>query len=131
MASTAGYLSNVYASAAGSVWTAVAACKSFNDGNTFAELKTTAFGGSGYETRILGLNDRPVTLECDYDEADAGQDILRASARTGCFIKILHDGTNGFSQPIHVTSKPIKGDPGSIVTQSFSLVSNGAPTAYP
>lgn len=131
MTATAGYAGLVYASVAGSVWTAVGGVKSCSLDQAYAELDTTPLGGTGDKKRILGLLDKPVSLSVDYDEADAGQVILRASARTGYFIKILPDGTNGISFPMHVVKKGFSQDPNGIVTQAFTLASNGASTSYP
>lgn len=133
MASTAGYLSTVYVVAIGGGVppTAVGGCKSISDEDGYTLLDTTAFGGTGDKTSILGLRGRSITLNCDYVAADAGQVILRAAARAGCVLKILHDGTNGFYCNVQVEKKPLKTDPNGLVSQDFTLSSNGAQTAVP
>ena len=134
MTTTAGYLGRVSAKVTDATGgTEVGGVTSTSEDTQFAELDVTNFkdtvANGGNKLRILGLKDTPLTITCDLDFADAGQDVLRAAVRSTIYVTILPDGAEGFRYPVLVSKKGISVSVEGKPQQTFTLVSNGAATA--
>jgi hypothetical protein len=80
---------------------------------------------------FVGSSEDSVQLQGDYNQADPGQDILRAAyiAGTTVFVEILPDGTNGFEQECRVSQAELSGpSPDDPPGTTFQLVGADDPT---
>lgn len=70
-----------------------------------------------------GADEVTATLAGFFTMADTGQGILRTAAqtKTTAFLKVLWDGTNGFTQEFKVTSRRTGAAPDAMDEQSFDL----------
>lgn len=96
-------------------------------------LDTTSFANNaGYRQRALqGLKEFTVSLSGDYDGGDTtGQNVIRSAWVNGTdlYVKVLPDGTNGWSGKVQVTSINTTPTVDGKAETSFELVSDGAVT---
>lgn len=79
---------------------------------------------------FVGESEDSIQLQGDYNQADAGQDIIRAAYISGdeIWVKILPDGTNGFTQKVRVSQAELRGpSPDDPPGTTFQLVGTEAP----
>ncbi len=79
---------------------------------------------------FVGESEDSIQLQGDYNQGDAGQDIIRAAyiAGTEIWVKILPDGTNGFTQKVRVSQAELRGpSPDDPPGTTFQLAGTEAP----
>jgi predicted secreted protein len=98
-------------------------------------LETTDFKDtSGAHTRILGLQDIPVSISGDFEGGDTnGQNVIRAAFVSGAtiYFRLRPDGTNGYKVQCKVSTFEISAGVADKVEFSCELVSTSAVTAVP
>lgn len=79
---------------------------------------------------IPGTREQTYSMQGYLDEADTGQDTLRAAeaADTTVFLTVTRDGTNGFKQECRVTSFTYNTTPEGLQEISYEFVAAAAAT---
>jgi hypothetical protein len=100
------------------------------------EIETTAFGGSGFRTRISGLRDASITLDFHQDFATTGSGAVDQTifANFGSFATVVVTPTSGSVSPsnpsfsgVYLVSQttPISSSVGDLATQSLTWPTAG------
>lgn len=136
MAPSAGYAAHLSVSTDGSSWHEAGGFDSATAKFMADQLDTTNFKSSaGNKNEIPGLHSIEFgTLSGYYDAGDTnGQIVIRTAwaNRSDLYVKILWDGTNGFSVMTQVESYEIGAKVNERTTFAFSPKSNSAPTFIP
>jgi hypothetical protein len=79
---------------------------------------------------FVGSSEDSVQLQGDYNQGDAGQNVIRAAyvAGTEIWVKILPDGTAGFTQKVRVSQAELSGpSPDDPPGTTFQLVGSEDP----
>lgn len=79
---------------------------------------------------FVGESEDTLQLQGDYNQGDAGQAIIRTAYKNGTtvFVKVLPDGTNGFTQEFRVSQSPTRGpSPDDPPGCTFNFVAVDAP----
>jgi len=79
---------------------------------------------------FVGPSEDTIQLQGDYNYNDPGQDLIRAQyiAGTEFYVKILPDGTNGFSQKVRASQAELRGpSPDDPPGTTFQLVATADP----
>lgn len=93
----------------------------------------TVFGQT-FITRLQGLKDTSYSLSGFRDTSDTnGQNVILTALLNGSalYVKFLYDGTNGFKQPVVVSSFEVSASVDGVVELSIDLEGNGPVTAIP
>lgn len=98
---------------------------SYRRGSTRGETRHSVFGRT-LQYIVPGKRDQTMEIGGFLTLADAGQVILRAAeaAKTDVIVKILFDGTNGFTQQCSVSSFSHDANPDDLENHGFTLVPN-------
>ena len=100
------------------------------------EIETTAFGGSGFRTRIAGLKDASITLDFHQDFATTGSGAVDQTiwANFGSLATVVVTPTSGSVSPSNPSysgvflvsqTNPISSTVGDLLTQSLTWASAG------
>jgi predicted secreted protein len=137
MAPSAGYVGKVYHStdgtgSGGGAWNEIGHLNAAQTKIMLEMLETTNFKSSGGDKeRIAGLRELDVgAIAGDYDQGDTYQEAIRTAliGRTPFWLKILVDGTHGFSCKFIGESFTIKDTVGGKVEFELTVKSTSAPT---
>lgn len=125
--------SMVYASAAGSVYTAVGGVKDISFDLTGAADETTDHDSGAFKEFMAGRGELKMTFNANYDEADAGQGIVRTAAfgRSTCYFKFRAAVGGGYKESyangVVTGFKPSAGNDGPVAL-AVDVQLSGVPT---
>lgn len=96
---------------------------SYRRGSSRDETRHSVFGRT-LQYIIPGRRDQTMEIGGFLNLSDAGQILLRAAeaAKTDVIVKILFDGTNGFTQQCSVSSFTHEATPDDLESHGFTLV---------
>lgn len=122
-------------SADGVTYTDVAGVKDASMSNARGVIDVNDFDEPGWNQSLIDRGDLTVSGSYNYDEADAGQTIMRTASQTGAFCWFRYrpggDGSGTlretFAKAIIESHDDANAD-GSAIESSFSMKSTGAPT---
>ena len=128
----AAYEKKVEVSINGTTWeTAPATTSSMELGGEV--LDSTLLGSAGYRSRILGLHDWSVTMDCNWASGNAALEHIRAAKinRTTLHARYLPDGntSSGYKGQVVVESFNLAGEVSALETVSITLQGHGAISA--
>jgi hypothetical protein len=100
------------------------------------EIETTAFGGSGFRTRVAGLKDGSITLDFHQDFATSGSGAVDQTifSNFGSFATVVVTPTSGSVSPTNPAysgvflvsqTTPISSSVGDLATQSLTWPTAG------
>ena len=97
------------------------------------KIDTSSIGAGQWKTSIQGMKELEISIECQKDDADDGQGVLRTLQGSGAtgYLWYLPDGTNGKYYPVVVFSDDLASATADANTESFSCSTQAAPTAHP
>lgn len=102
MAIQPGYAGHYYTSTDGSTWNEILLASDVKPGGQKNDMLDRTYYGQGdaQKRRSKGLHDNNVTLKVDYDQANprVAELVAAGDAGSDLWLKILWDGTHGFSQ---------------------------------
>ena len=136
MGDVKGFDGKLAVSAAGSVYTDVGGVTECSIGTATGKIDVSDWDSAGWKENLVGLSELTLSFTHNYDEADAGQDILRTAANAGTqlYFRFRPAGTGSGSldeiialyliDSYDAPSSPNEG----AVTGSASCSSTGAPT---
>jgi predicted secreted protein len=135
MADEAGFEGKLAVSAAGSVYTDLGGVTECSVATATGKIDVTDWDSAGWKENLVGLAELTISFTHNYDEADAGQDILRTAnqGRTHLYFRYRPGGdASGVGDEIiakylidsYEDSSPNEG----AVTSSGSASSSGTPT---
>ena len=127
----AGYLTTVQASPDGTTWTVVNGLNDVSYAPKMDTLDQTAFSQSGTaKAKFLGLEEGQIQGKGDWLPSDAGQLIIRNARknRSACWIKLLFDGTKGYSVQGIAPTYTVKSAVAGKADFDFNVEFNGSPT---
>lgn len=116
-------LISVAAIATPTVFSPVGDMNSYRRGSSRGETRHSVFGRT-LQYIVPGRRDQTMEIGGFLTLADAGQVILRTAEanKTDVVIKILFDGTNGFTQQCSVSSFSHDANPDDLENHGFTLV---------
>jgi predicted secreted protein len=83
MADNAGFNGKLAVSAAGGAYTDVGGVTEAAISNARGKIDVTDWDSGGWKENLAGFGELTLTFTHNYDEADAGQDIIRTAANAG------------------------------------------------
>lgn len=97
--------------------------------NSTRNTQTFGVFGRSVAYQVPGNRDQSFSLGGFLSVGDTGQGTLitAEAANTTCFVRILFDGTNGFSQAVKVGSRTLSMTPEGIDAVTFALSSAADP----
>lgn len=98
------------------------------------DVDATDFDSAGFKERVYGDTERTISVTVRRDEADAGQDALRAAAVGKTTVAMIFrptvaSGSDQFSFTGYVTSYGVSNDQEALVEETFEIVSSGTITS--
>lgn len=132
MAATAAYTGALSVSTDDSTYNAVTGGKSVGAPFQADSLDTSYIGGGQWKTTIQGLKSAQWSIEADL-VTETAQTALRTAFTSGAtvYVKHLWDGTNGWKQAVKVMSFDVGASVDGLVTVTYNLESQAAPTFLP
>jgi len=135
MGDVRGFDGKLAVSAAGSVYTDVGGVTEVGFSHARGKIDVSDWDSSGWKENLVGFGEITLSFTHNYDEADAGQDIIRTAANAGSQLYFRYrpggDGSGTKDEMIgkymldsYEDSSPNEG----AVTSSGSASSTGAPT---
>jgi predicted secreted protein len=135
MGDVKGFSGKLAVSAAGSSYTDVGGVTAAVISNARGKIDVTDWDSAGWKENLAGFGELTLTFTHNYDEANAGQDIIRTAAQAGSQLYFRYrpggDGSGSLDETIglynidsYEDSSPNEG----AVTSSGSCSSTGTPT---
>jgi hypothetical protein len=138
MVATAGKIAKTYASANGSDWVEMDGINACKLGHKAVWLDTTDFKSAstagdqlGAITRAMGTTSFTVEVSGDFEPEATGQGTLRAAKRggTAAYIKILPDGSTGFTYQGYMQTQSFNGEAKGKCEATYRMKCIAAPAA--
>lgn len=133
MAKLAGYNSKILVSTDDVTYYEVAGMSEYSAPEVANTEECTSFGSGNVERKQL-LNDNTYSMSGFRDLTDTnGQVAIRTAmrARSSLYVKVLEDGTNGWTQEVIATSFEVSPAVDNVVPLSIELEGTGAITEVP
>jgi len=137
MGDVKGTAATVDVSVAGSSYTALGGVKDVSISIGHATIDVSDFDQPNWEEHLAGRGNMSLSVTCNYDEADAGQDIVRASCEASPATQIYYryrpvGSSSGVGMEYiikgTIDSLDDTSSDGSAAEMSFSVTATGAPT---
>lgn len=127
--STTGYAGIISTSPDDATYTAMTGGKSIDSPMTADSLDTSYIGGSQWKTTQQGLKSTSWSIEADLI-VETAQTTLRTAFNSGAtvYVKYLTDGLVGWKQAVKVMSFEPSASVDGLVSVTYNLESQGAPT---